>query len=272
MDPVVLEGMSLPQFVEHLVDNHSTSSTFIVCTSRESFCQHLLRALESEPKSDHQRSTESVAGEQVLGDQGAQVSGKDAKDLISPTLYRLAMTRTLKVAFCTTLPMLRAYLSSHGLQQPASKPTQPSVMTGARVPLLAILNPLAVHQDTSSWSAQGLSRTIASAVEAAKRAAQELILFEEPGYGANPTQEHSDERNAQDMEWIPTHAEGDAAIQTDQSTRTEPDIASKSVWDQQVAILNVATKSFGAGEKGWVGRTVRVSKVAERWCRFVDHL
>lgn len=41
-------------------------------------------------------------------------------------------------------------------------------------------------------------------------------------------------------------------------------------WDDEVSILNVTTKSFGAGERGWVGRTVKVRAVVGRWCVFQD--
>ena len=34
--------------------------------------------------------------------------------------------------------------------------------------------------------------------------------------------------------------------------------------------MNVTTKSFGAGGPGWVGRTVTVRRVAERWFVFSD--
>lgn len=44
----------------------------------------------------------------------------------------------------------------------------------------------------------------------------------------------------------------------------------RSVWDEEVSILNVTTRSFGAGERGWVGRTVAVSGVVGRWCKFVS--
>ena len=41
-------------------------------------------------------------------------------------------------------------------------------------------------------------------------------------------------------------------------------------WEEEVSILNVTTKSFGAGERGWVGRTVTVRAVVGRWCVFRD--
>lgn len=42
-----------------------------------------------------------------------------------------------------------------------------------------------------------------------------------------------------------------------------------SPWDEHLSMLNVTTKTFGVGERGWVGRTVTVRQVAARWCRFV---
>ena len=43
-----------------------------------------------------------------------------------------------------------------------------------------------------------------------------------------------------------------------------------NAWDDEVSILNVTTKSFAAGERGWVGRTVKVRAVAGRWCIFEE--
>lgn len=43
-----------------------------------------------------------------------------------------------------------------------------------------------------------------------------------------------------------------------------------SPWDEQLSILNVTTKTFGVGDRGWVGRTVSIRQVAERWCEFVN--
>lgn len=48
----------------------------------------------------------------------------------------------------------------------------------------------------------------------------------------------------------------------------QPVQRSDDPWDQQLSMLNVTTKTFGVGERGWVGRTVSVRQVAERWCEF----
>ncbi|KAF1348069.1 hypothetical protein BDV97DRAFT_298736 [Delphinella strobiligena] len=45
-------------------------------------------------------------------------------------------------------------------------------------------------------------------------------------------------------------------------------LQSEDPWAQQLSMLNVTTKTFGVGERGWVGRTVSVRQVAERWCEF----
>ena len=48
----------------------------------------------------------------------------------------------------------------------------------------------------------------------------------------------------------------------------ETEEQASSVWDEEVSMLNVTTKTFGAGERGWVGRTVSIRRVAGRWCHF----
>ena len=51
-------------------------------------------------------------------------------------------------------------------------------------------------------------------------------------------------------------------------TRDEQPPGVTNPWDEEVSILNVTTKSFGVGERGWVGRTVKLRTVAARWCMF----
>jgi len=162
------------------------------------------------------------------------------------------------VSFCSTLPQLQAHLAIHGIRKTLGGDTDAVEIDRMGPPTLAILNPLRLHRGTPSLSAQGLSRTFASAVEGAVRASQKLLIAECPSRVPNrdiQTDEHGDfGAEEQDVAGM-GGAEGEEAETQDP-------------WEQQVAILNVTTKSFGAGERGWVGRTVKTKRVAERWCAF----
>jgi len=42
--------------------------------------------------------------------------------------------------------------------------------------------------------------------------------------------------------------------------------------EEQVAILNVTTRSFGAGERGWAGRTVKLRSLYLGWAAEIEIL
>lgn len=112
-----------------------------------------------------------------------------------------------------------------------------------------LLNPIGLHRKTTDFSGQGLSKTFAAAVEAAHRSGRHLIIAEclEGKEAAIPQED------------IEQYEDGQEA---------EGRISNSDPWEEEVSILNVTTKSFGAGERGWVGRTVKIRRVAERWCHF----
>lgn len=235
LQPVVLASPTIPDLVQYVLERHSPPSTLVVCYRREEFLQ-LLRVtkhddlLTDDPDNDESLDRQNVGGTDFL----EQLS----PFLQTPTLRLLSRSRTVKVAFCPDITHLRAHLS---IYDPHTDAKTPHGNIAGRVPMLVILDPLQLHQQTSSYSAQGLSRTFATAVEAAHRAEQKLVIAE-----CSPTRPPS----ADDE-----HAAGGV------------EVASHDPWDQEVSILNVTTKSFGAGERGWVGRTVKVKTIAKRWCK-----
>lgn len=207
--PVVLHGLSMTDLLQHLTATHSAPTTLIVCSSRHLFERRLSRTLDQE-------------------DRGRK------HPLLTPTLHLLKSTLPIRLAFCPSLEALRAHLAVYRTNHAG----EVNVSGDAREPQLCILNMLALHRETTSFSAQGISRTLASAVEAAARCGQKLVISEFPA--------PSDSNN-----------EDDAEADVD-----------RDPWSEQLSILNVTTKSFGVGSRGWAGRTVSARAVAERWCRF----
>jgi hypothetical protein len=96
-----------------------------------------------------------------------------------------------------------------------------------------------------------LNRTLATAVDAAYHTGSQLVLAECPT----------------DLQTISYE---DTAMGFESDDAAAPVPGTSNPWDDEVSILNVTTKSFGAGERGWVGRTVKVRTIAERWCVFED--
>lgn len=241
LTPLVLEGISLPEFLQYVMDKHAPPSTIVVCSSREAFIKQLQASF-------NENTPQKPANEREPWD---ETTLETLRRLWStPTLRLLASSRTVKMVFCPDVTHLHAYLAAYAsrvAKEPTpevERPLHPRFPTSR---LLAILNPIAVHRPTPSFSVQGINRTLALAVEAAYHSKSRLVLFECPADGTSPSTE--DAMMIDEQPVLPvTHVE-------------EP-------WDEEVSILNVTTKTFGAGERGWVGRTVKARTIAERWCVF----
>lgn len=131
--------------------------------------------------------------------------------------------------------------------------------------MLAILNLIRMHRPTASYSAQGLHKAIAAAVEAAWQIKHRLVLFEYPesteAVATIRVNDHSDPLDE------PMDADNEEA---DQSSAREVVISvPENPWREQVQILNATTKTFGhVGNRGWMGKTVKIADIAARWCAF----
>ena len=107
--------------------------------------------------------------------------------------------------------------------------------------MLAIWGLASLHRSTAEHSAQGLSRTLAAAVETAKVNGQRLVLAEGIALDGG--------------------VEGEGVEGEGVGSGGEP-------WKEQVPLLSGSVR-FGGEERVWAGRTVEVRKVVGRWCRFV---
>ena len=243
LNATVLDPISVSDFVHFVLDNHTAPSTLVVCSSKSLFLEHIristTRKPDTEQHDDIQEPSPTHHSTQTAQE---HVQPKHSTLLSEPTLRLLSTSRTVKVAFCPDITHLRAFLTTYSLRT-AQGQSSHSQGDGA---MLAILNPVQVHKPTSAYSAQGLNRTFSIAVEAAHRTRSKLVMAE------------CTERDTSTLD----------ADAMDTDDKAEEQLATSSPWDEEVSILNVTTKSFGAGERGWVGRTVKLRRIAERWCTF----
>lgn len=249
LQPTVLEGSDPESFVQYLLDNHGPFSTLIVCASKDTFITELQAAIsKSGEEWDTQQVSDATHPDQ--DQQGPPPTTRNTQPHIwmTPTLRLLASAQTLKLAFCEDVTHLRAYLAAYPYR--SASPDTTHHATGASSPtrILALLDPIALHRDTSAFSAQGLNRTLSIAVDAARAGGSKLVVAE----CDNPVSRQASEPEAMD-----SVVEGSGAT-----------MEGRSVWDEEISILNVATKTFGAGERGWVGRTVKLKAIASRWFVF----
>ncbi|GIZ41423.1 hypothetical protein CKM354_000472700 [Cercospora kikuchii] len=209
---VVLEIQNVQEFVQHILKSHAPSSTLVICSSKDDF----LTAFR-EPPATTSRSMDGL-------DDWLQI----------PTLRLLSTSRTLKLAFCPDITHLRAYLAVYGVNvAKRAGETDTALRRKDAQPILAILNPLELHRPTSAFSAQGVNRTFANALEAAHSTNSKLIL----------------------AEWQPQ-------IEDFGGSHGQRQL---NPWDEELPILNMTTKRLGDLS---VGRTVKARTVAQRWCAF----
>lgn len=249
LTPVVLESVDLTAFIQYVLDQHSPPSTLVVCSSKETFLKHLHSAtVEQSNVQLHDEHASNLPAPEVSAHAEAHPKQMQIRPWRTPTLRLLVSSRTVKLAFCPEVTHLRAYLASYAHQFSKQQESGiPVYQTADAVRLLAILNAVQLHRPTSAFSAQGLNRTLSIAVEAAYQTTSRLVLAE---CMTEQDTLHSGDPLAGDEENAPN-------VSTDGCP-----------WDEEVSILNVTTKTFGAWGRGWVGRTVKIRTIAERWCKF----
>jgi hypothetical protein len=247
LPPTVIYPLTLPHLLQRILttQSHTPSTTLVVCSTREAFLQSLVTAVQPEHQQDQ--------------DQGQDQTREKLLHLATPTLHNLFTARHVKVVFCASVQTLLAYFTSLKLSAAPNPEHAAGSEREATTSLrLVLVNPLSLHAATSSFSAQGLSRTFAAAVETSLRVNAQLVVAEcqgacmQPNFSRETGNDEDENDNDEDGE-----GGGEESVVLDP-------------WEQDVSILNVSAKKFGAGtnDRAWAGRTVKVKRIAARWFRF----
>jgi hypothetical protein len=240
LSPIVLEAASVEDFIEYVVLQSAAPSTLVVCSSRAAFLEQL--------QQDHRLELRAGVDEDAQTDQHGS-PGRSTADVKSnrfaPTLRLLFESRKVRAVFCRDVAQLRAYLTLYKTK--VAQQNEQQTLAQTRVPMLAVLNFIGLHRHTSAFSACGINRSMSVAVEAAHQTESKLILVEMPQN--SPLSD-------------------DAANLDSSPIDGMTDVAATNPWLEQISMMNVTTKTFGAGERGWVGRTVAIATIAQRWCSF----
>lgn len=243
--PTILQPLpSALDFLSHLLREDDESSpdsltVLVICTSREAFHRHLSQA--------------SAAGADI------------GSDPTSPTLRNLSISRGVEIRYVTSVLAFHALLSALAQDYEPSKAASEHSEHHGTCGTLGILNMVALHEATPAFSAQGLSRAFAT-VTSTGRAMEARIVIGETSIKDREDDEvlHDEQMQIEMGEEHVTQSGGSEQLQ-EGNERTRQ---SKDIWSLAVPILNATTKSFGPGERGWLGRTVTIRRIAERWCRF----
>ncbi|KAF3483123.1 uncharacterized protein GIQ15_02447 [Arthroderma uncinatum] len=225
---------SVVGFMQYLLQSNASTITLISCSTRDAFIEELCQSSTQEkpgsPKPEASQAQD--ASEESIADVEGETYTDDHHWLFSNTIDLISRSQRVNLVFCPTVEHLRAYLG--GVFKLRKKRDEHEVegclYQGA--PVLAIVNMVSIHSPTSEFSAQGLSRTSALAVEAAARAGVELILCE-----------------------CKSMHDGD---EIERGSR---------VWDAQVPLLNSMVRSMGE-ERSPNVRTIQVKQILKKWFRF----
>jgi len=116
-----------------------------------------------------------------------------------------------------------------------------------------------LHRDTSEWSAQGLSNSLAALVEAGARTETRVVILEsrEVNEGVEAGGDEERDVHVEDVERV-TVGENEQRGEVGKW------------WKERVPMLNGSVRRAGLeGEDGgWSGRTVAIGSILGRWCRF----
>lgn len=225
--PVALAPLLCTDFIDYILRHHASPTTLIVCSSREAFLQELQTTINH----THPRDP---------NDESSSDNGNDhpapPHPLLIPTIHLVAKSRSVNLAFAPTLAHLRAYMATYTANVKVESSSPNPTKSGSLNPMLAIWGLANLHRSTAEHSAQGLSRSLAVAVETAKLNNQRLVLAE--------------------------------AIALDEDVEYDESSSGGDPWKEQVPLLSGSVR-FGGEDRVWAGKTVEVKRVVGRWCRFV---
>ena len=213
------------KFVDYVLKSEAPATTVIVCSTKQTFLQNLCASVQAQ----YSNEQPGEPGGEGPDDSEALQAANEA--LLSDTIGAIAISQRITMVFCPSVEHLRAKL---GVFQMVQEQVTRSDETDAHQsrPMLAILDPLAIHNRDSELSAQGLLRSLALAVEVAAREHLDLILCECPATG-------NDELGSG---WNP--------------------------WDIDVPLLSPSMDVTRGERPEGARRTMKAKQIAKRWFEF----
>ncbi|KAK7734228.1 hypothetical protein SLS53_007876 [Cytospora paraplurivora] len=231
MTPVILSAALPSELLTYIIQQETHPTTLIICSSRAEFLAQLVLDMQ----------------DTTMG----QLQDNNRREvLLSSPLYQVAIARHLRMVFVPTVSHLRAYLSvfTHEDSKVPPPPTHTPAQNKTQ-PLLLVYGLLNLHRDTSEWSAQGISSTAATLVEAARRTGFRAVIVDPP----RPPRQSEQGRD-------------EAA---DRGGNKSPEVDDLLLSDE-VPVLSASTRRAGADldDAAWTGRTVAIGRVLGRWFRY----
>lgn len=213
------------EFLDYVLKSDASAVTVMVCSTKQAFLQKLGASIQMQTSSQQPGEPHSE------GLEGLELFPPAAHTLVSGAIGTIAMSQRITMAFCPSAEHFRAKLSLFHMPPEQLNRGQESDVYQSR-PMLAILDPLAIHAGCSELSAQGLSRSLALAVEVTARENMDAVLCECP------------------------------------AADNEGSESGRSPWNVDIPLLNPSTDATRGERPEGAYRPVKPKQIAKRWFEF----
>ncbi|KAF7925569.1 uncharacterized protein EAE98_006794 [Botrytis deweyae] len=243
-------------------------TTILICKPRAAFISSLLADVTSNTPSLPPSPIDIPSSPPNPAISTAQPQ-TPSHSLLIKTLHQISLSRHISLIYIPTISHLRAHLSVL-CPETASKigapPDQKWDKVGRKRAMIVVYGLIDLHRDTSEWSAQGLSKSLAGLVESSGRDKRVVVCLEEM------------ERITERSESMGVDVDGDEDIGGQNNDRNGlesngnmgRDNRTWKGWDEHVPMLNGSARRTGleGGDSGWSGRTIEVGRIFARWFDF----
>lgn len=258
--PLIFPPTLPSELLTSVIRRETHPTTLIICSSRAEFLTSLINDVQNPPT--HPENAEGHPA-------AVTATTTTTNPLLAAPLYQVAVARHIRVVFVPTVSHLRAHLSV--FSQAGSKVSPPPPLPPPDVgqkqqpPLLMVYGFLALHRDTSEWSAQGISATAAALVDAGRRCGFRPVLVDAP---RGPEAEMVVGR--EDGDWDGSEGEDDEAEGEGEERVVADGSSAESILEEEVPVLSASIVRAGGDldDATWTSRKVTLGRVLGRWFRY----
>ncbi|KAK7403965.1 hypothetical protein QQX98_010242 [Neonectria punicea] len=169
---VVLSPATPSELLQYIISCQRYPTTLIIGSSKDEFQNAVVEDV-TEQLSSKDDEFQETANEET-----------PSHPFLKAPLYQIAISRHIRIVFTPTVTHLRSYLSVFSAaDSPIAAP--PGHTPDDKPALLLVYGLLALHRDTSEWSAQGVGNSTAVLVDCAARNAFRPVVVEPRGVGGH---------------------------------------------------------------------------------------
>ncbi|KAI1332981.1 hypothetical protein F5Y16DRAFT_627 [Xylariaceae sp. FL0255] len=258
----------LSELISYILHQHTYPTTLIIYSTKAEFLKTLKEDINHQ-QSISENKTKDSDDDHHPQQQERHFAEKHA--LLSSPLYQIATSRHIRIVYIPTVTHLRAYLAAFSPDESKIPPPPPpslsttgtSGTTTKPSPHLIIYGFLALHRDTSEWSAQGIGTTAAALVEVSRRLRWRAVIIE--------PRRHAHRAGGEAANKDEDEAEGGRVIDNDGGRSNGYDVRLEDLLRETCPMLSGGGRKFAttdSDEPVWMGRTVETGRVLGRWFRF----